>query len=148
MDQLERERQKNRSILLITRAVGSTLALDDLLNLLVSKFTELMEADRSTLYLLDEDKQELWTKVLEGDGMKEIRLAPGQGIAGHVAQSGEVVRTEDAYDDPRFNQEVDQVSGYRTRSILCVPMRDHQGRASTATRPNASRPHQKRTSPK
>ena len=128
MDQLERERQKNRSILLITRAVGSTLALDDLLNLLVSKFTELMEADRTTLYLLDDSGKELWTKVLEGEGMKEIRLRMGQGIAGWVAQSGEVVRIEDAYDDPRFNQEVDQNSGYRTRSILCVPMRDHLGR--------------------
>ena len=128
MDQLERERQKNRSILLITRAVGSTLALDDLLNLLVSKFTELMEADRTTLYLLDDSGQELWTKVLEGEGMKEIRLRLGQGIAGWVAEAGEAVRIEDAYDDPRFNKEVDQTSGYRTRSILCVPMRDHKSR--------------------
>ena len=127
MDALERERQKNRSILQITRAVGTTLALDDLLILLVSKFTELMDADRSTLYLLDEERDELWTKVLQGEGMKEIRLALGQGIAGHVAQSGEVVRIEEAYDDDRFNPEVDQLSGYRTRSMLCVPMRNHHG---------------------
>jgi len=128
MDQLERERQKNRSILLITRAVGSTLALDDLLDLLVSKFTELMEADRTTLYLLDESGEELWTKVLEGEGMKEIRLGLGQGIAGWVAESEKAVRIKDAYTDPRFNQEVDQASGYRTRSILCVPMLDHKSR--------------------
>ena len=128
MDQLERERQKNRSILLITRAVGSTLALDDLLDLLVSKFTELMEADRTTLYLLDDSGDELWTKVLEGEGMKEIRLRMGRGIAGWVAQSGESVRIEDAYLDQRFNQEVDLDSGYRTRSILCVPMLNHMGR--------------------
>lgn len=127
MDELEREQQKCRSILQITRAVGSTLDLDELLRLIVGKLTELMEADRSTLYLFDENKQELWTKVLEGDELRQIRLHLGQGIAGWVAQNGETVMVEDAYADARFNPEVDLRSGYRTQSTLCVPMRDHRG---------------------
>jgi signal transduction histidine kinase len=126
--QLQREREKFRSIQQIARAVGSTLDLDRLLHLIVGKITELMDADRSTLYVMSEDRSMLWTKVLQADELKEIRLRVGEGIAGWVAKTGETVRIEDAYQDPRFNQDVDQRSGYRTRSILCTPMKDNQGR--------------------
>lgn len=126
--QLAREQEKFRSIQQIARAVGSTLDLDKLLHLIVGKITELMDADRSTLYVLDQSRTILWTKVLQADELKEIRLRVGEGIAGWVAQTGETVRIEDAYQDSRFNVEVDQRSGYRTRSILCTPMKDNQGR--------------------
>jgi len=125
--QLRREREKFRSIQQIARAVGSTLDLDRLLHLIVGKITELMDADRSTLYVMDEGRTMLWTKVLQADEIKEIRLQLGEGIAGWVAKTGETVNIEDAYKDERFQKEVDQRSGYRTRSILCTPMKDNQG---------------------
>lgn len=125
--QLERERNKVRSIQRIAKALGSTLDLDALLHQIVGNITELMNAERSTLYLVDQDRGELWTKVLQADEVKEIRLAIGQGIAGWVAQSGQVVNIEDAYADPRFSPDTDQKTGYRTRSILCMPMRNLRG---------------------
>ena len=125
--QLEREREKFRSIQQIARAVGSTLDLDRLLHLIVGKVTELMDADRSTLYVMDDSRTMLWTRVLQADEIKEIRLKLGEGIAGWVARTGEAVNIEDAYQDARFQKEVDQRSGYHTRSILCTPMKDNQG---------------------
>ena len=125
--QLQREREKFRSIQQIARAVGSTLDLDQLLHLIVGKITELMEADRSTLYVMDESRTELWTKVLQADEIREIRLKLGEGVAGWVARTGETVKIPDAYQDKRFQREVDQRSGYRTRSILCTPMKDNLG---------------------
>jgi signal transduction histidine kinase len=125
--QLQREREKFRAIQEIARAVGSTLDIDRLLHLIVGKITELMDADRSTLYVLEEGGETLWTKVLQADEIKEIRLRLGEGIAGWVARTGETVNIEDAYQDDRFQKEVDQRSGYRTRSILCTPMKDNQG---------------------
>jgi signal transduction histidine kinase len=124
---LLKEREKFRSIQQIARAVGSTLELDDLLHLIVGKITELMDADRSTLYVMDDSQTELWTKVLQADELKEIRLKIGEGIAGWVAKTGQTVNVVDAYEDRRFHPDVDQRSGYRTRSILCTPMKDNLG---------------------
>lgn len=127
---LAREQEKVRSIQEIALALGSTLHLDELLRLIVGKITDLMAAERSTLFLVDRDRQELWTKVLQADELKEIRLGLGEGIAGWVAQVGETVNVEDAYADARFSRETDQRSGYRTRSILAMPMRNLQGEIS------------------
>jgi adenylate cyclase len=102
--------------------------LDTLLQKIMQKTSEVMEADRSTLFLLDEEKQEIWSKVAQGAAMKEIRVPFGAGIAGHVAKSGETVNIPDAYQDPRFNPEVDRRTGYHTRTILCMPMKSPEGK--------------------
>jgi signal transduction histidine kinase/putative methionine-R-sulfoxide reductase with GAF domain len=94
----------------------------------MDNITVLLEADRSTLFLISDDGAELWSKIMQGNELKEIRLRLGAGIAGTVAQTGETLNIPDAYADPRFNQEVDRRSGYRTRSILCMPMRNNLGR--------------------
>ena len=124
---LHRERQKLELVTEVGAALSSTTDLDQLLRLLIDKVTELMDADRSTLYLLSEDGTELWSKVVQGKDTLAIRLKVGEGIAGWVAQSGEVVNIADAYRDTRFQPAVDLRSGYRTRSILCVPMRNRAG---------------------
>ncbi|MCB9556026.1 MAG: GAF domain-containing protein [Deltaproteobacteria bacterium] len=124
---LVRERRKSRAIREIARAVGSTLDLDDLLRLIVGKIPDLMDAERSTLYLLDHDRGELWTKVLQAEELREIRLRVGEGIAGWVAMTGETVNIADAYQDPRFSPEIDRRSGYQTKSMLCVPLKNNQG---------------------
>jgi len=102
--------------------------LDVLLQKIMEKASEVMEADRSTLFLVDEAKQQIWSKVAQGAAMSEIRVPLGVGIAGHVAKTGETVNIPDAYKDPRFNPEVDRKTGYQTRTILCMPMRTRQGK--------------------
>lgn len=125
---LAREQEKLRALQDIGSALGSTLDLDELLILVLDRVSRLMDADRSTLYLLDEDTGELWSKVAQGEETHEIRLRVGEGIAGWVAQHGRSVNIEDAYQDPRFDAEWDRRTGYRTRSILCVPMKNQHGR--------------------
>ncbi len=124
---LGREKKKLELVREVGTALSSALAIEDLLALLMEKVTELMAADRSTMYLLTADGQELWSKVVQGQAVLEIRLRVGEGIAGWVARSGEIVNIADAYADTRFQPAVDLRSGYRTRSILTVPMRNSLG---------------------
>ncbi len=125
--ELRTEQKKLALVQEVSRALSSGHDLDQLLSLIMEKVTLLMEADRSTLYLLSDDREQLWSKVLQGGEMLEIRLKVGEGIAGWVAASGEVVNIPDAYIDQRFQPRVDLRSGYRTRSILCAPMRNSLG---------------------
>lgn len=108
----------------ISSAIGSTLNLDRLLDLIMNKITQLMEADRSTLWLIDQETRELWSKVALGSG--EIRIPMSEGLAGWVASTGQSINLKDAYKDSRFNQDVDRGTGYRTTSMLCMPMRNHR----------------------
>jgi signal transduction histidine kinase len=124
---LRAEEKKLALVQEIGQALSSALDLDRLLALIMEKITILMEADRSTLYLFSDDGRELWSKVVQGGEVLEIRLKTGEGIAGWVAASGEIVNIPDAYNDKRFYPAVDLRSGYRTRSILCMPMRNNLG---------------------
>jgi len=90
------------------------------------KLTQLLHAERSSLFLVDGDT--LLLKVardLQDDD--EIRIPIGTGIAGAAAQSGQIINIPDAYADPRFNPEVDKKTGYRTRSIISLPIKDRHG---------------------
>ncbi len=109
-------------------ALGSTLDLDQLLELILRKTAELLEADRATLYLLDEQRGRLLSRIVIGDQQQSIELPLGQGIAGAVAKLGQPIRVRDAYRDRRFNKNWDELTGYRTRSILAAPMKNHVGR--------------------
>jgi signal transduction histidine kinase/putative methionine-R-sulfoxide reductase with GAF domain len=119
---LRREQKKVALVQEVSRALSTIGDIDSLLRLIVERITVLMEADRATLYLVTEDGNELWSKVVQGDQAVEIRLAIGEGIAGWVAQTREIVNIPDAYADQRFQPSIDLKSGYRTRSILSVPM--------------------------
>jgi signal transduction histidine kinase/putative methionine-R-sulfoxide reductase with GAF domain len=125
---LAREMRISAALREVGLALGTTLDLDQLLELILSKITDALEADRATLYLLDEAKDELVSRIVQGDEVKSIRLKVGHGIAGHVARTGKSLNIKDAYKDPRFNPEWDMISGYRTRSILVAPMKNHLGR--------------------
>lgn len=109
-------------------ALHTTLDLDLLLQLILATARDGVEADRGTVFLLSEDGTELWSKVLQGEKALEIRLPAGKGIAGSVASTGQTVRIADAYDDPRFDRSWDKKTGYRTRQILCAPIRSREGR--------------------
>ena len=125
---VERERAKLRALQDISSALGSTLDLGELLDMILDRISEVIEADRSTLYLLDEETDELWSKVVQGDEVHEIRLKPGEGLAGAVASTGRPLNIKDAYQDVRFDAAWDRATGYRTRSTLCVPMKNQHGR--------------------
>ena len=127
-EELGRERRVGVALREVGLALGTTLDLDQLLELILHKINDAIEADRSTLYLLDEDRGELHSRIVQGDEVRSIRLKVGQGIAGQVAETGRAILVKDAYQDRRFNPESDMTSGYRTRSILAVPMKNHLGR--------------------
>ena len=124
MQQTEPSRQtRNLSILLeVSNALASQVRLDDLLATIISKTAEVLDAERATLFLYDPAHDELWSKTADRLEIKEIRFAVGQGIAGAVAQTRAVENIPDVYADPRFNPEFDRRTGYRTRSILSMPL--------------------------
>ena len=84
-------------------------------------------ADRCSLFLYDRKRQEIWSKIAQDLEVEEIRLPVGAGFCGHVAQTGEIVNVPDAYADPRFDPDTDTKTGYRTRSVLTVPVLDTEG---------------------
>ena len=127
MEKLRQRVEKLGGILEVAKALVAERDLDRLLLLIVGAAARVVEADRCTLFLVDQERGELWSKVAQGVGMREIRFPMGRGIAGAVAQTNTSVNIPDAYKDPRFNQNVDKQTGYRTRSILCVPMRSVTG---------------------
>lgn len=120
----QNELQKLHKLINAAKTVNSTLDLDRLLTLIVEAALSIVDATGGTLYLLDEEHHELWSKVLKGLELVEIRLPMGKGIAGYVAATGDVISIADAYLDSRFNPEIDSRTGFRTKSILCVPMRN------------------------
>ncbi|RKH08549.1 GAF domain-containing protein [Corallococcus sp. CA053C] len=123
---LSRRLAKLTSILDVAKAMSAERDLDLLLPLILYEASKVVESDRCSLFILDREREELWSKVAQGS-KNEIRLPMGSGIAGQVAHTGAVINIPDAYADPRFNSTFDVSSGYRTHTILCVPMRDANG---------------------
>jgi putative methionine-R-sulfoxide reductase with GAF domain len=115
-------------ILDVTRRLMSITDLDALLRDMATVTTQVLDADRATIFIVDRERGEIWSKVALGTGAGEIRQPIGVGIAGTVAVTGERVNIPDAYDDPRFNPEHDKRSGYRTKSLLTFPMTGQNGR--------------------
>jgi response regulator RpfG family c-di-GMP phosphodiesterase len=113
------------AIISVASDLASELDFNNLFPLIIRKITDMMGAERTSLYILDEDKNELWTKVAEG--VDTIRLPVGEGISGRVAQSGELLNIEDAWKLPYFNTEFDKKNNFRTRSVLCLPIKNHAG---------------------
>jgi len=112
-------------ILDVTRRLMTVTDLDALLRLIAEATTQLLDADRATIFLVDRDRGELWSKVALGTG--ELRFPIGAGISGEVARTGRWINIPDAYADPRHNPEPDRLSGYHTRNLLTFPMTGHDG---------------------
>jgi K+-sensing histidine kinase KdpD len=109
-----------------TQTVNSSLELDKVLQLILDEAIRITDAERGTIYLVDENTKEIWSKILVGGELNEVRQPIGKGISGYVAETGESVNIEDAYNDSRFNPEFDKRTGFRTRNILCVPMHNKE----------------------
>ncbi|MCK5806446.1 MAG: GAF domain-containing protein, partial [Lentisphaeria bacterium] len=111
----------------VATAISTELQIEPLLEKIVTVTTEILHADRSTLFLHDKRTDELWSRVAEGMNSREIRFPASAGLAGSCFTTGETINIPNAYKDPRFNQEVDLKTGYKTRNILCVPITSRQG---------------------
>lgn len=106
----------------VAKALANQLRLDDLLSTIIGKTAEVLDAERATLFLYDRARDELWSRTADQLEIGEIRFRVGVGIAGDVAQTRTVATVVDAYADPRFNHDFDQQTGFRTRSVLCMPL--------------------------
>ncbi|MGK7921078.1 MAG: adenylate/guanylate cyclase domain-containing protein [Trichodesmium sp.] len=117
------------ALLKATTTLGQSLDLETTLRAVMDQARHLMQADRSTLFLLSKETNELWTKVATADRKKmvEIRIPANRGIAGYVASTGQTLNIPDAYIDPRFDPTTDQKTGYQTRNILCMPVYNAKG---------------------
>ncbi|MDG2615679.1 GAF domain-containing protein [Thermoleptolyngbya sichuanensis XZ-Cy5] len=118
------------ALLNATTLLAQSLDLEKTLQAVMDEARKLMRADRSTLFLLDRDRHELWSKVPTADRKQllEIRIPMNRGIVGFVASTGQVVNVENAYEDPRFDPTTDRQTGYKTRTILSMPVFNSAGK--------------------
>ncbi|MBU8894642.1 sigma 54-interacting transcriptional regulator [Corallococcus sp. M34] len=107
--------------------VGREVDLDAFLQNLVDRIAATMQADRGTLWLLDASRNELFSRAAHLPELAQIRVKLGQGVAGTVAQAGEAINVPDPRGEVRFFADIDRMTGYRTTSLLAVPLRDADG---------------------
>jgi len=103
--------------------------LGPLLTLLASEISRMLNADRSSVFLYDHETHELWSIVAQGLQGKELRFPADKGIIGYVLQTRQMVNIDDAYQDFRFNPESDKQNNYITKTVLAIPLKDHNGNA-------------------
>jgi adenylate cyclase len=133
VENMEASREKELEFLGVVSEVSSELQLGPLLQKIMVTVTRMLNADRSTLFLNDEKTSELYTEIGQGLGATKIRFPNHLGIAGTVFTSGKTVNIPHAYADLRFNPSFDKQTGFFTRSILCVPVVNKDGRTIGVT---------------
>lgn len=123
--QLERTTAKlhqTELLLSVTRKISGLKNLSDVLRILIEMTTKELGADRGSLFLNDPITGELYTRIAQGDLTREIRILNNTGIAGAVFQSGKSEIIHNAYNDKRFNEKVDEQTGFKTKNIICAPI--------------------------
>ena len=133
IERMKKTREMEMEFLDVVSDVTSELELGSLLTKVMSEATRMLKADRSTLFLNDEKTSELFSRVAMGDSLGEIRLPNSAGIAGTVFTTGKTVNIPYAYADLRFNPAFDKQTGFFTRSILCVPIINKDGKTIGVT---------------
>lgn len=112
----------------VGKLLTSTLDIKEILDRIMTKVSELIEAQNWSLLLRDEDSGELTFEIMVGvekERIRDIRMACGEGVAGHVAESGEPLLLSNVREDSRFSRRVDALTGFTTESIFCVPLKTH-----------------------
>ncbi len=117
--------EKLKVLFTITRNITQELGIDRLLSLIMDEVKKALNCDRCAVFLLDKEKNELWSRAAHGNA--RIRFPKTAGIAGHVATTGRILNIPDVYSDHRFNPDIDRQTGYVTRNILAVPLRNNMG---------------------
>lgn len=113
------------SLVKIGRSITALTDINVLLKVIAEETKNAMQADRCTVFIYDKEKNELWSKVALGMDSEEIRFPADKGLAGYVVKTGETLNIADAYNDRRFNKDVDSKTGYRTKTILCMPIKNN-----------------------
>ncbi|MFH1377121.1 MAG: SpoIIE family protein phosphatase [Planctomycetota bacterium] len=111
-------------ILALTRLIGASKDLDGLLARIVGAVSELLDAERVSLWVVDPGSDRMFTRVAQGDGIGTLEIPLGAGIAGTVGKDGLTVNIPDAYQDSRFDPSFDRKTGFKTRSILCMALKN------------------------
>src|SRR3954464_6958488 len=109
----------------VAKALTSSLNLDSILQTIMEKMAEFFRPDTWSLLMVDEQRNDLYFAIAVGDAaetLKTVRLKVGEGIAGWVARHGESLIVPDVYNDPRFAKRIDEMTKWKTRSIICVPL--------------------------
>ncbi|XP_073974523.1 probable 3',5'-cyclic phosphodiesterase pde-5 isoform X2 [Rhodnius prolixus] len=135
---MSKQRKLSDFLLAVVKSIFQDMvSMDSLVTKIMNFAQRLVDADRASLFLLDAKNKELYARIFDvgtnesevdsdsgnkSQPDKEIRFSVGKGIAGQVARTGEVLNIADAYSDPRFNRTVDQLTGYHTKTILCMPI--------------------------
>lgn len=133
MDLASRQVESRRHVdrLKSTLDIASRLSTTDetapLLDLIAQEATRLLDCDRSSIFLWDKARNEVEARPALGVKSGSLRLSSKEGIVGETLKTGTAIVVNNAYEDPRFNQEVDRASGYRTNNLICVPLRDADG---------------------
>lgn len=122
------EMPQKRDPLIALLKIGQTVAaetnIDVLLKVIAEETKSAIQADRCSVFLYDKKNNELWSKVALGMDSQEIRFPADKGLAGHVVKTGETINIKNAYIDERFNKEIDLQTGYKTTTILCMPIKN------------------------
>lgn len=125
----EEDKMGKDQLMMIIKAaelVNSTIKIDEVLKNIVEVATDLTNAERGTLYLVDREKAELWSLIAMGSERKEIRVKLGEGLSGFVAKTGEILNIKDARRDPRWRSDFDKSSGFVTKTVLTFPIKNNK----------------------
>ncbi|MEM9300988.1 MAG: SpoIIE family protein phosphatase [Pseudomonadota bacterium] len=125
--ELSRQLRTVNAMLDVSRALGGEIQLSSLLQVVMAKISEVLDAERSSLFLYDKEENCLRALVTEGADVDWFTLPLDKGLAGRAARTSEVVNVADAYEEDDFNSDFDQQSGFRTRSVLAMPVRNAEG---------------------
>jgi signal transduction histidine kinase len=123
---VQEQSRRLQSLLELGRLINLDLNLNTLLTQIAQKTAEIIKADRSSVFLYDPEKDELWSTVALGLADGNIRMPAGTGLAGDCFRSGQPINLPDVYQDQRFNPEVDKQTGYRTQSLCCLPIKNRE----------------------
>ena len=121
----DERRRELETILRFTALINSSLRIEDVLNYAMKWAEEFMDAEASTVYELDEEKSELFIRIARGkkkESVEKIKFELGKGISGHVVQTGQPMVIQDVRKEKRFSPKFDRITGFRTRSMICVPL--------------------------
>jgi len=116
--------ERATALLNMIQSLSQDLGVQSAIFTVAMHATQLVQADRCSVFLVDEPKQQLWSVAT--DSGEEIRIPKSGGIAGQCACEGKIVAVDDAYVDDRFNRDIDVETGYRTKSILAVPVKSQK----------------------
>ena len=126
---IREEVSRHRRIFQLSKAVTSEMNREALFQVIMDQTNQVMGTEKSLVFLHQEEKEELWSMASAGNGGDgEIRLPAGQGVVGWVLENQAPLLINDAYSDPRFSDELDRRSGFRTRNLLSIPLVNLQNR--------------------